>query len=559
MLSRSINARVLQAGAGIFFITALVGGAGFWGAVNLSTQISDVDRGARIIRNHMQADMMHDALRSDVLAATLAAKGSTSINLSDVQNDIAEHAEVFRAAIAENEKIATDASTLSVISAVKPALTAYIGAAEDYVKLASTDPIKAEAALPDFNTKFSELEEAMGTAGDKIEAVGEASTKSAIADSGLVRSLLLLALAIALSFIIGLVWLARRTLVAPLVALTEAMAQLADGRTDINPPHAERGDEIGALAGTMARFRENALARTQLEQAQQTDVEAQMRRSEHINTITSQFSQQLADALEALGQASESLGSEAMSLQNIATNAQERANSASSAATIASENVESIAAATTELSASVEEIAQRMADSANKANDAVLGGHEANRIVSKLADSAKKIGEIVSMISAVTSQTNLLALNATIEAARAGEAGRGFAVVASEVKSLASQTEQATQEISGRISEVQAVSEEALRQVQVMIKMIEDMQAISSAVASAAAEQSAVTSDIASTVEGVSGGTSGAAAGVRDLQQATIQTGESSDRVLYQAKGMQSQTEALRNSAAAFFAALKAA
>jgi len=559
MVSRSINARVLQAGAVIFLITALVGGAGFWGAVNLSEQISDVDRGARIIRNHMQADMMHDALRSDVLAATLAAKGSASINLSDVQRDIAEHAEVFRAAIAENEKIATDAATLSVISAVKPALTAYIAAAEDYVKLATTDPMTAEAALPDFNAKFSELEEAMGTAGDKIEAVGEATTKRAIDDSGLVRSLLIAALVAALSFIIGLVWLARRTLVAPLVALTEAMAQLADGRTDISPPHAERGDEIGALAGTMARFRENAIARATLEMEQQTDVEAQMRRAEHINTITNQFSQQLADALEALGHASESLGSEAMSLQNIATNAQERANAASNAANIASENVESIAAATTELSASVEEIAQRMADSATRANDAVLGGHEANRIVSKLADSANKIGEIVSMISAVTSQTNLLALNATIEAARAGEAGRGFAVVASEVKTLASQTEQATQEISGRISEVQAVSQEALNQVQVMIKMIEDMQAISSAVASAAAEQSAVTSDIASTVEGVSGGTNGAAAGVRDLQQATLQTGESSDRVLNQAKGLQSQTDALRNSAAEFFAALKAA
>jgi len=73
-----------------------------------------------------------------------------------------------------------------------------------------------------------------------------------------------------------------------------------------------------------------------------------------------------------------------------------------------------------------------------------------------------RIGDVVNLISTIAAQTNLLALNATIEAARAGAAGRGFAVVASEVKSLATQTSKATDEIASQIAEVQNATNEAV-------------------------------------------------------------------------------------------------
>ena len=65
-----------------------------------------------------------------------------------------------------------------------------------------------------------------------------------------------------------------------------------------------------------------------------------------------------------------------------------------------------------------------------------------------MSQAAARIGVVIDLINDIAAQTNLLALNATIEAARAGEAGKGFAVVATEVKSLASQTATATEEIA---------------------------------------------------------------------------------------------------------------
>jgi methyl-accepting chemotaxis protein len=119
-----------------------------------------------------------------------------------------------------------------------------------------------------------------------------------------------------------------------------------------------------------------------------------------------------------------------------------------------------------------------------------------NATIAKLGESSSEIGKVVKVITSIAEQTNLLALNATIEAARAGEAGKGFAVVANEVKELAKETAKATEDISLKIETIQNDTLGAVKAIQEISAVINQINDISNTIASAVEEQTATANEM---------------------------------------------------------------
>jgi methyl-accepting chemotaxis protein len=162
--------------------------------------------------------------------------------------------------------------------------------------------------------------------------------------------------------------------------------------------------------------------------------------------------------------------------------------------------VNSVAAAIEEMSASLNEVSKNTGQAARVSGRAAKSATCTAEIVNNLGTSAVEIGKVVEMIKGIAAQTNLLALNATIEAASAGEAGKGFAVVANEVKTLAKQTASATEDIRKQVAAMQSNTSAAVKAIEEIVTVINEINGISGTIAAAVEEQTATTNEIAKNV-----------------------------------------------------------
>ena len=559
MGQRSIGSLAVKAGGFALASTVLVGavgGAAEWllsGTLSRTTEISDV------LRNHLEADMMHDALRSDVLASLAAVNPAYGLSAEEVKADLESHVEHFRDMIETNSVLTQGNELAAVVQAVKPGLETYVATATKLVETASVDEAAAMAMLPGFFKDFRTLEVALSDASDKITAVAAKAVDDAEAIGWMAQLAMLAATVLAIGSVVAIVIGARRQVVQPIVDITAAMDKLAAGDTTVQAPHASREDEIGRMAAALSKFRENAINRITLENTQRAQEAERAERSRRVEALAASFGDQLSSNLSHLRDSSSRLLGDASTLENVCEEANHSARMAIDATAGANSNVQTIAAATTELSASIQEIATRMSESARSAEMAASQGVAAGATAQQLADAARSIDEIVSVIGNVAEQTNLLALNATIEAARAGEMGRGFAVVASEVKGLASQTSRATEDVSRRISEIQSISNRSTGQLRDVVQLIEQMKQFSVAVAAAAEEQSSATNSIAENVNSAADRSEEARASVAAMSSVTAKTREATDSVQSSARAVEELTERLNSVARDFLEKLKAA
>jgi methyl-accepting chemotaxis protein len=399
-----------------------------------------------------------------------------------------------------------------------------------------------------------------------ILAVRDAAIAEAVEAADGHRAADLFALWLALGMLVlvvavtaGVASLLSRRIVGPITVLTEVISRLAAGERDLAVPSRGRSDEIGRMAEAIEELRQRSIEAAAMAESIAAQRAAEAERVNRVTAITDAFDRTSAALIEAVVSGAGSVGSEANQTADIARDISSRTASVVKGSTDASGNVQTIAAATEELSISVRSIADRVRKSAEIAGRAVGEAGRADTKIVSLGEASKAIEGIVKLISGVAEQTNLLALNATIEAARAGEAGRGFAVVASEVKSLATQTGKATEEIANQVQQIQATTGEAIAAIRDVGSTITEISGIAAELAGAVEQQNAATGEIAGNAQRAADGTRNVLANTATVASATEEASRTADHMASSIKDLAGRAQLLTSEIRGFLNELKVA
>lgn len=377
--------------------------------------------------------------------------------------------------------------------------------------------------------------------------------------------------------------LIARAISKPVVSLTAVMTKMAESTdASIDIPCLTRRDEPGQMARALHAFqisltekqrleeeqrqirREQELAQKELEdkkrealaQQQEADrLERQGRRAQARKIraeLAENFEKSVGSMIQELASACEQVGSSVDAMSQLADQSSSDAVTAQESAKQTKADIADVAAAAEELITSIEEINRQMAQSNDVNSRAVSQTESMAETMNKLSTSARRIGEVISLISDIAEQTNLLALNATIEAARAGDAGKGFAVVASEVKQLAAQTAKATEEISTQIKDVQSSVDHAANAISSVSQTMNEVSSISSSIASAVEQQGSATNEIKRSVGSASNGSEYVLSVAEKVSLASASTMAHASRVAESVRKLQTKTELLNSEANEF-------
>ena len=320
-------------------------------------------------------------------------------------------------------------------------------------------------------------------------------------------------------------------LTQPLRNLTHKMGLLQKGDTDLQIEDLGRKDEIGAIANAVETFRLSEIDRQHLQIEKKHQLES-IDKHKQVDDLIEEFRDEVNEVLNMVDASATSMDEAAFNMQEVADTTLGEAEAAVSdtqdAEKEASEAKEIAINLQQSFAAMMRELEQTLSTISNTTKSAA----DVNEKISGLSSSAQKIGDIINLIRGIAEQTNLLALNATIEAARAGDAGRGFAIVASEVKSLATQTAKATEEIAQQITAIQMATEEAVNATTIITDQISDVNKHTSGMAHQADDQNVHTDRIAFHMSEVANRIDDALKRSGNVEKATLQSLEKSKQVI---------------------------
>lgn len=389
--------------------------------------------------------------------------------------------------------------------------------------------------------------------------VVEASMQEVLAPATAMWRKALLVAAVATGVTMLIAWWFGRSVARPVGRIAQATRRLADGQLDEVIPDQDRSDDIGAMARALAIFRQNAEERRRLEAAAEGRREDEARRMVRVQGLIAGFEGEVAQVLQALAGASAGMRESSEQLSATSEETSRQAAAVAAASQQASANEQAVAGAAGELANSIGDISARVGQSADVVEAATAQAERTQKAVSELSAAAEHINAIVGMIEEIAGQTHLLALNATIEAARAGEAGKGFAVVAGEVKSLATQTAGATEDIANQIATVRNQIEGTVGAIDGIVAAIARVQEIFAHVAAGMEEQGAATQAIADSIRQAAAGSQEVTSTVVSVNEVAAETGAAAHRVQLSAAELAAQAQNLRVSVDTFVSGVRAA